>query len=376
MRKVVCALLTSAILITGVPGYHVQGGDTRLQLLDDFAVDTDSITPLFNGEEELIGFYYQGTKGGYAILDVEGNIVEYCYDDEIEDFNDTDVGFYGGPGEYFVEGEDSDELVDVNTGDIIEKEECDLFEVEKEDEELVTQDELMEEGEINDISVDCRKNSVTIKFPDSTKYENGSSTYTASAYQKLSLKERKNLSHDTRFFCYNTDGTCGSTASAIFTYYYYDYVSKSYINNKKYIGTTDKYQKALVNNFKTLLGDDGKGTTYSDLKSGVNKYLSSVGKGKNFDYVTKKNVATTPYAKIKSKIDSGRPCIVGLSKDPIYGDHWVVGVGYLKYTGTKSNGRSNGDLNFIKVNNGWFKNKSSSIVYVNYGYVDGVGYIK
>lgn len=58
------------------------------------------------------------------------------------------------------------------------------------------------------------------------------------------------------------DGTCGSTASAIFTYYYYDYVSKSYINNKKYIGTTDKYQKALVNNFKTLLGDDGKGTTY------------------------------------------------------------------------------------------------------------------
>ena len=25
MRKVVCALLTSAILITGVPGYHVQG---------------------------------------------------------------------------------------------------------------------------------------------------------------------------------------------------------------------------------------------------------------------------------------------------------------------------------------------------------------
>ena len=32
--------------------------------------------------------------------------------------------------------------------------------------------------------------------------------------------------------------------------------------------------------------------------------------------------------------------------------------------------------NFIKVNNGWFKNKSSSIVYVNYGYVDGVGYIK
>ena len=58
MRKVVCALLTSAILITGVPGYYVQGGDTRLQLLDDFAVDTDSITPLFNGEEELIGFYY------------------------------------------------------------------------------------------------------------------------------------------------------------------------------------------------------------------------------------------------------------------------------------------------------------------------------
>lgn len=132
----------------------------------------------------------------------------------------------------------------------------------------------------------------------------------------------------------------------------------------------------MVNNFKTLLGDDGKGTTYSDLKSGVNKYLSSVGKGKKFDYVTKKSVATTPYAKIKSKIDSGRPCIVGLSKDPIYGDHWVVGVGYLKYTGTKSNGRSNGDLNFIKVNNGWFKNKSSSIVYVNYGYVDGVGYIK
>lgn len=375
-KKMICALIINVLLFTSVPIYSVCAKNNRLQLLSDFAVDTNSITPLFNGEEKLIGFYYQGVKNGYAILDIEGNIIEYCYDNEIEEFSDNSAGFYGGFGEYFVEAKESDKLINVNTGEVIDEDECDLFETKNCDKDELTKDDLIEEGEINDISVDSRKNSVKIKFPDSTKYENGSSTYTASAYQKLSLKERKNLSYDTRFFSYNTNNNCGSTASAIFTYYYYDYVSKSYINNKNYIGTKAKYQKALVNNFKKLLGDNGKGTTYSDLKLGMNKYLSSIGKGKNFDYVTKKNILTTPYAKIKSKINLGRPCIVGLSNDPIYGNHWGVGVGYLKYTGTKSYGRSNGDVDFIKINNGWYESKSSSIVYINYVYVDGVGYIK
>ena len=71
-----------------------------------------------------------------------------------------------------------------------------------------------------------------------------------------------------------------------------------------------------------------------------------------------------------SCINAAKPCIVGLNNEPVYGNHWTVGVGYAKYWG--SYGRNTGYTYFIKVNNGWYSSKAKSVVYVNYKYVDGV----
>ena len=106
------------------------------------------------------------------------------------------------------------------------------------------------------------------------------------------------------------------------------------------------------------MGDNGNGTGYSDLKKGLNTYLSSVGKSKNATYVKGHNSKTIN--QIMTKIKANRPCIVGTNDDPKYGDHWLVAVGYLKYTGNYATGA--GDLYFIKANNGWYTTEGKSIV--------------
>lgn len=297
-------------------------------------------------------------------MDVEGNLIEFCYDDEIEDFQENSECYYGGPGNYYVQGNKENKIVDINTGHCYKKKELDSFEVECDDNENNDNNKIVSET----------KTSVTITYPDGMKDSKGKTTYTNTVFNTLTLSSKANLKYATRYFSYNTNGTCGSTAAAIFTYYYYDHISTGYITNSNYKGTSDTKQKNLVNNFKTLIGDDGSGTGYSDVKSGINKYLKSVNKSQNCTYVTKANVITSPITKIMNCIDSKKPCIVGLNNEPVYGDHWVVGVGYARYYGIA--GRTRGYVNFIKVNNGWYTSKSKSIVYVNYNYIDGVIYLK
>lgn len=337
----------------------------KIQLLSDFSVTYTDSVPLYNTNEEIVAYYMPGIDDGYAILDVEGNVVEYCYSDTISEIEDSENDcYYSGPGVYYVEDDkNKDLLVNAVTRRKIKKELAKEFEV--------VENDLDNQNKENVIT---EKNSYTITFPDSTTGSNGKKTYTDINYNVLSLSKKVNLPYNTRYFSYNTEGTCGSTAAAIFMYYYYDHISTKYITSNKYIGKTYAKQTAFVNNFKTLIGDDGSGTGYKKVKNGINKYLKSINKTQNCKYVTKLNIITSVISKIMSCIDSSKPCIVGLNNEPVYGDHWVVGVGYAKYWG--SYGRNTGYTHFIKVNNGWYSSKAKSIVYVNYKYVDGVIYLK
>lgn len=340
----------------------VEASDSLLRVVEGLQVCQDEVCELYNNENEIIALYFAGIEDGYAIMDVEGNLIEFSYEDDIDDFETDERCYYGGPGNYYVRDKKDKKLVNIATKNKFRRNEIEDFAAEK----VVT--------DLNKNEKSDNKKSTTITYPDGLKDPKGKATYSTINYNAMQLVKKSNLSYATRYFSYNTTGTCGSTASAIFTYYYYDHISTSYIKNSNYKGTTYTKQKNLVNKFKNLIGDDGSGTGYSAVKKGINSYLSSIGKSKNCTYITKLNILSSPIAKIMNCIDAKKPCIVGLSKEPTYGNHWVVGVGYAKYHGYY--GRNDGYVYFIKVNNGWYTTKSKSIVYVNYKYVDGCIYLK
>lgn len=218
-----------------------------------------------------------------------------------------------------------------------------------------------------------KKTSITITYPDSTKDSEGNTTYTG-YYKSLTLEKKMNLPCETRYLDYNNDNTCGSLATAIMFYYYYDYINRSYIKSDKYIGTGYVRQKAFYDSFKPLLGDNGDGTSYTQVKNGINKYLKSIEKNPTCTYITTANLLYNVTSKIIDCIENRKPCIVGLSNEPKYGNHWVVGVGYARYQAVDDWDLIN--IDFIKINNGWYTTKSHSIVYVNSMYVDGLIYLK
>lgn len=146
------------------------------------------------------------------------------------------------------------------------------------------------------------------------------------------------------------------------------------IKNNKYKKGDRTSQEALVKRFQKLLGDNGNGTTENEVRNGINRYLKSIGKKGTCKYISKYNVIHSVITKIKNRINNKRPCIVRLEREPKYGNHWVVGIGYASYYGI--NGHSRGYVHFVKINDGWGKSFLQSVVYVNYNYIDGVIYFK
>lgn len=369
IKKSIAKMLILMLVLSAFtePNYlQAQQVNDELKVTDSLIVDCRTTELLYNSEDELIAYYLEGDND-YAIIGVDGELIEYSDNSTIEgyDYSDNEKSYYAGIGEYYTEN-DNGSITNILTEEVSEKEDIQNVEVEP-----VSNSECVEQKE--NIQVSNDKKSVTITYPDGEKDPKGNRTYTSTTYRTLTLEKKENLSYSTRYFSYNTDGTCGSTAASILTYYYYDHISSSYIKNDAYKGSTDTKQKALVNHFKSLIEDDGDGSDYGDVKSGINSYLSEIGKSKNCKYITSANILQSVSSKIVSCIEDKKPCIVGLSNEPTYGNHWVVGVGYARYYGI--NGHQRGNQYFIKVNNGWYTSSSKNIVYVNYKYVDGVVYL-
>ncbi|MDE6254477.1 MAG: C39 family peptidase [Lachnospiraceae bacterium] len=366
MRKKLINGLVLILLILGIcKTGSVYADEKGIEIVDGLVIDEDTAIPLYNNEEDVAAYYIEGNDNGYMILDSECNVVEFSYQNSIDDFEDSDTDcYYGGPGNYYVEDEcDSDMLINISSDEKLEKDEIEDF-------EICEEIDIKENTGIVNRGSASAKGSATITLPDGIRYSDGRTTYTDKIYNTLTLKSKASLPYHTRYFSYNTEGTCGSTAAAIFTYYYYDHVAKSYIKSNKY----KKSQEEFVEAYKELLKDEGKGTKYRDVKNGINKYLKSIGKKQNCTYITKWNLLSTIISKIKNRINHKRPCIVGLTGEPRFNEHWVVGIGYASYYGI--NGRSRGYVNFIKVNSGNGYSFSGSVVYVNYKYVDCAIYLE
>ena len=257
-------------------------------------------------------------------------------------------------------------LINISSDEKVEKDDIENFEKEN-DENGKNGSGLTRVGE--------GKKSATITLPDGISYSDGKRTYTSKVYNTLTLKSKKTLPYHSRYFSYNKndDNACGSTAAAILTYYY-DHVAKSYIKSNKYKKGNDASQEAFVKLYRKLIGDKGKGSTDWQVKAGINKYLKSIGKKESCKCVSKHNILYSVFSRITNKINHKRPCIVGLDKEPEYGDHWAVGIGYAIFDG--NNGYGRGSEVFIKINNGWHESFSQNVSYVHYKYVDSVIYLE
>ena len=374
MRKLLTLGVTAILFSVLTPNIKISSATehkNELYITDSLVVDLNTTEALYNTEDELIGYYIEGDNG-YAIIGVDGELVEFSDNSVIDKFDKDDdkKSYYAGAGTYFIETDSEDEIEEVYFGEVAEKEEVNTVEIEP-------KETFKSKKEFKNINTQG-KMSATITYPKGIKDGYGRSTYTTTRYNSLTLEDYGSISHRTRCFSYNNNGTCGSTASAILMYYYYDHLDKSYVKNNSYKGKDEDSQEAFVEHFKKLI-DDGKGDTdYPKLKKGINKYLAEIGKSKNCKYAKDSGLAqvifNSVYERIKKVINSKKPCIVGLKNEPKYGNHWVVCGGYAEYWGT--NKIFTEPVIFIKINNGWYFTREESVVYVNYNYVDGVIYLK
>lgn len=359
LKKVICLLLSLTLVVSSSSTVFAKNSkENQIELLQDFYVSTSDVVPMYAPNDELTAFYMNGIDDGYAIIGKDGSIIEFSYD-ESDKLDSDKKWYYLGPEELYFENEKNNEyIVNYNDYQILDKEFAENIY-----NEFIT--ELTNNNVINN-SKDHKK-TATITYPDGIKDSEGNTSYSCD-FSTLTLKEKNNLPYNTRYFSYNTTGTCGSTACAILFYYYYDHVSSSYIKNSEYTSSAEKF----VKHFRNIMDDNGAGTSYTELKSGINEYLKEIGKSQSCSYVTTSNVLTAPITKIKNQIDNKRPCIVGLKNEPVYNNHWTVAEGYVRYLA--STGRNTRTIFFVRVNNGWYSSKSKNLVYVNYDYVDGAMY--
>ncbi len=281
-------------------------------------VDYDSEAYLVDEDGELIARYYRLSSGGYIIIDdVSDQFIEYSLDSDR-------LNLQRG-GVYRYSELDSEHEKHSNSSALV----CDSVDYDK--------SLPQKESVVGDIFNELLSGDII---------------------------EQGNLWNETRLYSYNPDGRCGAVAASILIRYYYDYVDRSYINNRNLIhGYSNGEQIVSFFNDNYVNG----GSDYYKLWRGIKNYLRDVGLNTNVFYTQGSTGDSNVYSRIKSCTNSGIPTIVGLAAHPTYGYHWTVSTGYktvkMKYFGIK---------NIVVVNDGW----GNSNINVNMNYVDGCMFLR
>lgn len=201
MRKKLISALVLIVLLLGMSrSGNVYADEKEIEIVDGLVVDEDTAVPLYNYKEDITAYYIKGNDKGYVILDNAGDVIEFSYQDSIDDIeaSDTDC-YYGGPGNYYVEEKiDSNVLINISTDEKLEKDKIEDFETDED-------------------TIIVNRGTDAITLPDGIKYSDGKTTYTDKIYKTLTFKSKSTLPYHSRYFDYNDNNTCGSTAAAIFT---------------------------------------------------------------------------------------------------------------------------------------------------------------
>lgn len=243
-----------------------------------FSVDYSTEVELYNYDNEICAYYYKINQSGYVIIDsITNDIIEFSYNDDNTNITaDEGKQYYFGIFEYYEKR--ANKYKNTRTKIVINKSKAE---------------------ELNDGYEDIRKEASSGTFVDGTRYNEPIGV--------VSLESKKELPYATVAVNNNSSGTCGSTAATILLLYYYDHISTKYVSSKNRLN-----YDYLTNELKPYIESKSGGSSYSELKNGINKYLGNRGLSKNCDYITTMNVVSSPFSKLQSYINSKKPCIAGL----------------------------------------------------------------
>lgn len=309
-KLLLCFLLMLTILIGSVQLSPIQAKEINISKINqelNIIIDESSRVSLYGENDEVSAYFYKLKDVGYIIIDVKaGEFIEYSTESNNLFINDTSVKYYYGGALNYFEEVSSDTIKEVNTNKIVNKE----------------------------VAIIKRNNEdIKINIPQMRAFPVG--TFSNS----IPYKPR---TYDT-----NTKDNCGSTAAAILMAYYYDHVSKVYVDSS--LITSDG--NALTKKMISYIEPNGGGSNYTTVSNGINNYLASRGLVKNAKKINLTQGAEKIY-------NNDQPVIAGVTKHPTYKEHWVVAYGFTM---------SNLLVKSYTVNNGWGQNG----IIINSQYLDG-----
>ena len=295
------ALLVCLHIMGGFMVYRAYAADdANYQQLNNITsevgvkLDLASKTPLYDGDDNIVAYFFRGIEKGYAICDLSySSLIEFSATENHILYGDSNqTYYYGGPFNYGVKNGSIIEDVD---GKAVEREEMDF---------------------------------------SAWKPKRNKSNVSATA---AATTEYRELSYDLRTLSYNPDGICGATATAIAMMFYNDAVDGSYVaaanepTSANGMNTVIFFRSYVVPGYPLTVG-----STEKDITNGINSYLSSIGKSRRASYYTS-------FATVKNNIRENDPVIMGTT---YYKQHWVVCHAYMI---TPSD-------TYVYVNNGYGQN--------------------
>lgn len=329
MKKILC-LLISFVLLNSC---YILVNAKEDKIIENISIIENNLSVdilektcvnLYDNSENIIAYYYKINPKGYIIISKTNfDVIEYSTSSCSFNINNKNKYYYNGPLLYYIKS-DNNYVTDIKSGEKIHK--SDL------------------KSSINNISIkDSNLQSlIAEKNINSNQYSLSS---TPSLYTKK-------LSGNTRVYSYNPDGRCGSVAASICFAYYYDFIDSRYVDS---FLAYDSNGISLINYVSTFICNSA---TRTDVVNGMNSYLKAMRLSQNAKY------SSGMKDNLKTIIENGKPCIIGLTNHPTYKNHWVVATGYQWYPAqNQSYGRY---IVYVVINDGWGSNN----ININPLYID------
>lgn len=324
MKKIISTVLAFAIMGTMSTDVLAYSNESYYSVpsMIQYTIENDNMGDivnrhqLLNQENEQVATCLD-CENGYIIYDVNDCIIEYSQTAESPYANYDDIVYYGGPLEYVTE--ENGEFFDITTGNNVS--DFDFEPIESSEYSIQT---FSSTSNIRDVSW-------TVKGK-------------------------------TRLLNYNGGDliACGSLATTILLFYYYDYVSHDYLKSA-YANDPQKAFETL----RKIIEPQKIGTNYEELTSGIEKAYKQVTSLTSLETVTRRSgdYWGMTYYNVNAL---NTPVIAGLANHPIYKGHWVVAYGTkLRYNGNKI------IYKWYIVNDGW----GNDNVVINSNYCDGIVYL-
>lgn len=333
--------------------------DSPTAVIDGVKVNKSSKQNLYDLNNQISATYYTTPTGGYVIYDNRNNVVEYSK--KFKGYvKKSSKQYYLGPFKYFQKNGNkyvhSVTNATMNYNSLYNDQLC---------YENISSIEDNYSGNNSD-----NNTVITCAAPTNNRVTT-SNTSVATGWEPFVLEEEfeeRTLSNElalkTKTPALDTNhptdslGNCGSTAAAIVCLYHYqnneyNFASISWANHTN-TPSTDGWQ-AFTNYFISIIEPDGQGSTITSLTEGLNTHLATQKASARYKYSKVASIRevlgyNTVQKDVENSLEKNYPTILGLYKEPTYGNHWVVSEGIRTY---KVNDK---EKIYYVVNDGWGNN--------------------